>query len=174
MIKKDSPLNNMLKSDTPDMVTWNNTYATGIRQIDDQHRELVKLTNLLFKACLSGSENANTVFKDAMGRMVNYVRFHFCMEQKLLERLNYPGYQEHKKQHETLVFNILEAVKGFDKGVKFVPNHFARTLRDWVFSHIAVFDKGYSIYFHEQIKKGLITEEQIKEGFDGIEVCGTF
>jgi len=97
-----------------------------------------------------------------MSRMVEYVQFHFSTEEKLLTRINYPGFQEHKKQHEIMVFNILQAVKDFNEGGIFVPNHFARTLKDWIFSHIAVSDKSFAIFIHERRKKGLLTDEQLK------------
>ena len=152
----------VLKAGDLEMVAWSDTYATGIEMIDKQHRELVKLTNDLFRACMYGNETAQGVFKESMSRMVEYVRFHFSTEQKLLELVNYPDFHNHKKQHETMVYNILEAVKEHNKGVKFAPNHFTRTLKDWIFSHIAVFDKDYAIYINEQRKKGKITEDQLK------------
>jgi len=162
-MKKNSDLfGSVLKSGDLEMVTWSDTYSTGIEMIDKQHKELVKLTNDLFRACMYGNETAQGVFKDCMSRMVEYVRFHFGTEQKLLELVNYPDYQKHKKQHEEMVYNILEAVKEYDKGVKFAPNHFTRTLKDWIFSHIAVFDKNYAIYIHEQKKKGNLTDEQLR------------
>jgi hemerythrin len=96
-----------------------------------------------------------------MSRMVEYVRFHFSAEQELLLRVKYPGFQEHKKQHDVLVRDILEAVKGYSEGKKFVPNHFVRTLRDWILGHIAHFDKLYASYIVTQKKKGLLSDLEI-------------
>ena len=145
-----------------DIIIWSKTYATGIELIDNQHKELVNLTNDLYRACLAGKDTANTVFKEAMSRMVEYVRFHFGFEQKILANIKYPDYSKHKKQHESLIRNILKAVKEYEKGVKYIPNNFVRTLKDWVFGHIAVFDKTYSIYILEQLKKGFLVEKQLK------------
>ena len=144
-----------------EIVIWEAKYETGIPLIDYQHKELVNLTNQLYKACLLGEEAVQTVFKEAMSRMVEYVRFHFGAEQKLLEAIQYPDFQNHKKMHDTLAGNILEAVKEQNEGKKFVPNNFVRTLRDWVFSHIAIQDKQYALYVVAQKRKGLLTDEQI-------------
>ncbi|MDR2729857.1 MAG: bacteriohemerythrin [Treponema sp.] len=144
-----------------DMVVWDEKYATGIALIDSQHKELFSLTNELFQACLGKEEALEGVFKETMERMVNYVRFHFSAEQELLQRLKYPDYHEHKKQHETLVREILEAVKEYSSGKKFIPNQFVRTLRDWILSHIAVRDKLYAVYIAVQKKKGLLSDLQI-------------
>lgn len=151
----------MLDSDGPKIVGWSEVYATRIENIDNQHKELINLTNELYQACLSGKETANAVFKDAMKRMVDYVNFHFSTEQKLLERVKFPDAAEHKKQHDALIKKILDSVKDFDKGINFVPNNFARTLKDWILSHIAVFDKAYALYIFDLKRKGVITDQQI-------------
>ena len=162
MNTKMDPVDDLFSPSQIEIVSWSESYATGIELIDKQHRELMNLTNELYRACLSGKEKANAAFEDAMSRMVEYVRFHFSNEQKLLEQLKYPDYNKHKLQHDTLVKNILEAVKEYDKGNKFVPNNFVRTLKDWIFGHIAVFDKSYAFYISSQRKKNLITEDQLK------------
>ena len=147
--------------DNKDMVVWDEKYATGIHLIDSQHKELFSLTNELFRACLGEDEALKGVFKETMERMVEYVRFHFGAEQELLQRIKYPDYQEHKKQHDILIWDILEAVKEYNKGEKFVPNQFVRTMRDWILSHIAVTDKQYVLYIAAQKKKGLLTDKEI-------------
>ena len=146
---------------TEQIVSWDKKYATGIDLIDTQHRKLVSLTNELYRACLSGNDEA--VFREAMKSMVSYVRFHFSAEQKLLERINFPGYLSHKKQHDTLVKNILDTVKDYREGKPFVPNNFVRTLKDWIFGHIAFNDKIYAAFVADQIKQGLLSGRQINQ-----------
>jgi len=156
MAKDPKIYESVLKKGDLKIVAWSDTYATGIEMIDNQHKELVKLTNNLYRACLNGNESADTAFKEAITSMVEYVRIHFATEEKLLELINYPDCLIHKKQHEVMRLNILEAVEDYGKGVKFVPNNFARTLKEWIFSHIAVHDKAFAIYIHDQKKKGLL------------------
>ena len=151
----------LLETNNLDLVVWDDKYATGITMIDNQHKELFSLTNELFNACLDGDEMVKTVFKETMERMVAYVRFHFGAEQELLQRINYPQFHEHKKQHEELVLDILDAVKGYNEGKKFVANHFVRTLRDWILSHIALADQLYVSYLAAQKKKGQLSDLEI-------------
>ena len=149
------------KEESPILVTWSELFAVGIDLIDNQHRELVNLTNQLYKACTTSEETLSVLFKDHLHSMVEYVRFHFTAELKLLERIKYPDYQEHKKQHDQLVIQILEAAKEFEGGKKLVPNHFVRTLKDWVFGHIGIYDQQYAAYVREQKHKGLLTDAEI-------------
>ena len=143
------------------LVKWSKDFAVGIELIDNQHMELVNLTNQLYRACLTSPTEIEHTFKEVMGRMVEYVRFHFGTEQKLLERIHYPDYNDHKNRHDQLVKDILEAVNNYGKGMKYVPNNFARTLKDWVFEHIAIYDQIYAAYVREQKSKGLLTDLQI-------------
>ncbi|MCL2184250.1 MAG: bacteriohemerythrin [Treponema sp.] len=155
-------MTNLEPNESLEIVVWEDKYATGISLIDSQHHKLVKLTNQLYLACRKDSDALNTAFKDAMSQMVQYVRFHFNVESKLLEVIGYPEYKSHKKMHDDLIKKILDAVKDFNDGKKFVANQFVRTLKDWVFSHIAVYDKQYSFYILDLLKRGLITEAEIK------------
>jgi hemerythrin len=161
MITKRDHIDDVAGPEAAQIVIWGDKYATGIALIDKQHRELVVLTNELYQACLGRSDLVETAFKNAMSRMVEYVRFHFSEELELLQRIKYPDYAEHKRQHENLIKDILEAANEYKEGRKFVPNHFVRTLKDWVFGHIAVSDKIYSAYVHEQKKKGLLNDKLI-------------
>jgi hemerythrin len=151
----------MTIEENKDLVVWDDKYATGIQLIDNQHKELVSLTNELFRACMDREVIQQEVFKETMKRMVDYVRFHFGAEQELLQRVKYPDFTEHKKQHDTLVRQILESVKEYNEGKKMVPNQFVRTLRDWILSHIAHYDRLYASYIAAQIKKGSLTDNVI-------------
>jgi len=155
-------MNNQNVSNVKEIVVWCDKYATGIERIDAQHRHLVNLTNELYAACFAKEDTLHTAFKDAMVRMVEYVRFHFEDELKILNAINYPDYQNHKKMHDSLIKNIIEASKDYSDGKKFVPNNFVRTLVDWVFSHIAFYDKQYSLYAMDQIRIGLLTQDKLK------------
>jgi hemerythrin len=148
-------------NENTDMVVWDEKYATGIELIDSQHKELFSLTNELFRACMSDDKTLKSVFIETMGRMVEYVRFHFGAEQQILQRINYPDYQEHKRQHDKLVRDILEAVKAHNNGDRLVANQFVRTMRDWILSHIAHTDRLYASYIADQKKKGLLSDKKI-------------
>ena len=158
MIIKTNHLDGNSGADDNDIVTWDTKYITGITSVDKQHKELVDLTNKLYHACLHRSETMDTTFRDAMHRLVEYVCFHFKDEQVILEHIKYPNHFEHKKEHDNLIKDILEASKSYGAGNKFVPNIFVRTLKDWIFSHIAVTDKLYSDFVHEQKRKGLLLD----------------
>ena len=138
------------------LVEWDNKYSVGITLIDDQHKELIRLTNELYQGCFAGNEEAEDFFFKTIRGVLDYTKFHFSAEEKLMENVRYPKYAEHKKQHENFVMQMLNDVKSFQEGKKFVPNNFVRYLKDWILSHIAIMDTLYAKYIHELKKQGTL------------------
>jgi hemerythrin-like metal-binding protein len=89
---------------------------------------------------------------------VKYVKTHFTTEEIIMDRLKYPEYLEHKKEHEEFVAEVLRDVQAFEAGGKLVPLEFAQFLQKWVLNHIAKSDKRYATFFEELRKKGQLDE----------------
>ncbi|MDR1374524.1 MAG: hemerythrin family protein, partial [Treponema sp.] len=98
-------------------------------------------------------EAARHFFLRTIHEAVAYVKYHFSTEEKLMERIRYPGFPAHKTEHHDFVREIIREVRHFQDGRSFVPNMFVRYLRDWVFTHMALSDRGYAGYLAE-LKKG--------------------
>ena len=137
-------------------VVWNEKYSTGIQLIDDQHKELLKLTNELFNSCQEGDHSAGNTFRKILHSIVDYVKYHFSAEEKIFENINYPMAAEHKKQHESFVKRILEDAKSFEEGKNIIPITFARFLKDWILTHIAVHDKQYANFIRNLKRQGIL------------------
>jgi hemerythrin len=138
-------------------VEWDDRYSVGIPAIDNQHKELLNITNNLYNACLKGEDEARAYFREVIRAAFDYVRFHFSAEEKIMFRVHYPDFAAHKQEHEVFVKKILADVVTFEQGKTFVPNAFVRFLRDWVLAHIAVSDKKYSEYIMNLKKHGSLT-----------------
>ncbi|MDR1899901.1 MAG: bacteriohemerythrin [Treponema sp.] len=154
------------------IVEWDDRYKIGIPRIDEQHKKLIDMTNKLYTACLRGDETAKAFFRKTVHEAVDYVRFHFTTEEKILERIRYPNLTFHKKEHENFVKEIIRQVQAFEEGKKFVPNLFVRYLRDWVLTHIAVSDKLYANYLISLKKQGVLTNPDTKEKYAEVPVGG--
>jgi hemerythrin len=134
------------------LVEWDGKYSVGIDMIDTQHKKLIDLTNTLYEGCLAGEEEAKRYFQKTIQGTVDYVKYHFSAEEKLMEHFGYPDIINHKSQHASFIMKILEDVKSFQSGKKFVPNAFVRYLKDWILSHIAVMDRHYADYILHQAR----------------------
>jgi hemerythrin len=132
-----------------DFVEWDDRYSIGIPVIDEQHKALIVITNRLFAGCLKEDAEAKAKFRSIVKEVVDYVKYHFSAEEKILERIGYPGIEGHKREHEFFIRELLAKVQAFEEGQKYVPNLFARFLRDWVLAHIAMSDKAYATYLFD-------------------------
>ncbi|MDR0669342.1 MAG: bacteriohemerythrin [Treponema sp.] len=139
------------------LVKWDDKYSVGIPLIDEQHKELIRLTNELYQGCLAGDAAAQDFFFTTIHKAMDYVKYHFSAEERILENIKYPYLAEHKKQHDDFVFKMVEDVKSFQGGRKFVPNNFVRFLKEWILSHIAIVDTQYAKYIINLKKQGKLT-----------------
>jgi hemerythrin len=147
--------------DAQNFVEWDDRYMTGVQLFDDQHKNLIRLTDELFKSCQEGDTQASETFKKTAHSAVEYVKRHFTAEEKMFENIKYPLAAEHKKQHEAFVKRVLLDVKNFEAGNNFVPLAFARFLREWILTHIAVHDKQYADFIQSLKRKGLLNPDHI-------------
>jgi hemerythrin len=145
-----------MRNDESVLIEWNQRYSVGIPKIDEQHKELVRLTNELYASCLGDDDEMRARFKSTLRALVRYVSDHFGAEERLLQWVHYPRYAEHKKEHESFVKKILEEMDAYLGGKSFVPNNFVRYLKDWILSHIAVSDKHFADYIFSLKKQKCI------------------
>ncbi|MDR2211133.1 MAG: bacteriohemerythrin [Spirochaetaceae bacterium] len=123
-----------------EIVTWHKSYSVNIPLIDAQHKELINLTNKLYRSCLQGRDHSKNVFMEVFRGAVDYVGYHFSTEEKVMERVGYPGYAAHKKEHADFVKAVLKTADELSRGVNPNPLGFVHYLKDWVLTHIAVSD----------------------------------
>jgi hemerythrin len=150
------------------IVEWHDSYSVGIRLVDDQHKELINLTNRLHAASVMGWENSKAAFMSAIRAAVDYVGYHFSTEEKIMERINYPEYKVHKKEHTDFVKEVLSQVQDFQAGRKTSANDFVLFLRDWILAHVGVCDKKLGIYLIKLKKEGALSKMtmQVKKDSD--------
>ena len=139
-----------------DIVTWQKTYSVNIPLIDSQHMALVDLTNKLYRNCLKGRNHSKEVFMEVVRKTVDYVGYHFSTEEKIMERVNYPGFAAHKKEHNAFVMEVLKSVEAFSSGKIYNPIAFVKYLKDWVLTHIAVSDTELGNYLLSLKRNGTL------------------
>ena len=128
-----------------DSVAWDDMFSVGFEPIDDQHKNLVLMTNELFLACKEGAIAADIAFLQTVKKAVEYAETHFADEEGYMLEANYPRFDEHKKQHEDFVASVVKSIEEFEAG-NAKPIEMARFLKKWLLNHIAICDKKYMPY----------------------------
>ena len=126
------------------LLNWSDDLSVKVNGIDNQHKMLVNLINDLHNAMKDGKgkEKLGTILNE----LISYTKYHFSAEEKLMQQKNYPGYQQHKREHEVFTKKVEEFNTQFVAGSLFISNEVLLFLKDWLVGHIKVTDKKYSPY----------------------------
>jgi hemerythrin len=135
-------------------VPWESKYALGVKIIDEQHKHLIDLTNELYEKCHLGETAVHDQFIKTLHMMVKYVIEHFSAEEKIMEQIRFPKIAEQKEQHAVFTKKVIEESKKYASGIMGVPQDLVHFLRDWIISHIAVYDQVLANYIHHLKKTG--------------------
>ena len=134
-----------------ELISWDDKYLVGNSTIDTQHRELVMMTNDFYSGVQIGGVMAKVYFLQTIKGALNYVKTHFADEERMMQKAEYPHFDEHKGQHESFIGEVTRQVRDFEKSDNPDPAGFVRFLMNWILNHIAESDKKYSPYL-EKIK----------------------
>jgi len=127
------------------LLSWNESYAVNVKQFDDQHKKLVDLINALHDGMKVGK--GKEVMGGVLGELCEYTCSHFSAEERLMKIHAFPGYEEHKKEHNLLVIKVQEVQQLFLAGKAPLTQEIMAFLRDWLTKHIQGMDKKYTAYF---------------------------
>jgi len=81
---------------------WDGSLELGEAMIDRQHRRLVDLINAVHEVSEAPEHTDEDVMR-CINAMFLYAKEHFFDEEALMERLCYPGREEHIAMHRTFV-----------------------------------------------------------------------
>ena len=79
------------------LIEWQSAYEIGIKTVDEQHQQLVKLINQLEQT--HKGRQAESEAEQVLVELVNYVRFHFAEEEELMASNNYAETDRHAQLH---------------------------------------------------------------------------
>lgn len=121
---------------------WSENFNTGLPQVDEQHRRLVQLVNVLGSHVAFGSEAPKLI--SLLDELTEYTHYHFRTEEDIWHRYftGDPAEIEHHRAHETFI----EALTGFKNKANAIPlesllEDILTFLTRWLAFHILEDDK---------------------------------
>ncbi len=132
---------------------WNDSLSVGVDLIDEQHKMLIQRIHDVSSSIESG-QGENEIVK-TLDFLVDYTHFHFSTEENHMKKLNYPGFEDHKKKHEELRVTLSGMEKDFDEegATKELADSINTFLVNWLTHHI----KGVDVQFGAFLKEKGIT-----------------
>ena len=127
------------------MFTWTSALAIGIEEIDAQHQELFRRADRFVRAL----ENTD---RQEIGILLSYLRMycitHFGAEEAWMREVSYPGYAEHKGQHDRFVKDILSLSNEHEKrrGPGLEAMRVGTWISSWLKEHVTETDVAFARY----------------------------
>lgn len=125
---------------------WTDDLATGVRQIDLQHQELIEIINDLEDGLEAGSELGT--LNDGLLRLTSYVMFHFATEETLMrDKLRNKEHQDHHlNEHRAFTEKITRLKSEVMEGdARANLADLVNFLKGWLVEHINKTDKALSL-----------------------------
>lgn len=130
------------------LIEWKDEYDLEIAEIDDQHRHLCNLINILIHA--QNLNKGNDVLKDTIVELVNYTQTHFKDEEAHMLRNSYPNYKKHQKMHQMMIDQIIAFLQSYKAGKTLTPDQILDFMLNWFLKHVTRQDKEYGQFLKEK------------------------
>lgn len=118
--------------------------SIGDYKIDSQHKKLFEIFENLLEALAEGK--GKDVILKVFDELSQYAIYHFNDEEELMEKINYPYFYIHKKEHQLFTANINYLIERYKYEYYNVTSETADFLFHWLKNHIMAEDKKIAYY----------------------------
>ena len=134
------------------LVNWNVSLSVGVSEVDQQHRKLISIINMLDDAARAGK--GSEVISEILDRLIIYTATHFKTEEKYFDEFEYAEADEHKEEHATFIERVAkysaDLNSGSEAGRRAVAEELMSFLELWWKYHILETDMKYAKLFREK------------------------
>ena len=123
---------------------WDSTLSVQVEEIDEDHRRLVELFNILNHSVIEG--DAMNYIAAVMEELISCTVWHFRHEERLMLKYGYEEIAEHKMEHQELIKSAKELQQKVLQAGKLVANEDIEFLEHWLTEHILTADMKLGSY----------------------------
>ena len=123
---------------------WSQTLSVEVKEVDDDHRRLVDLFNMLNHAVNDGSDARYIGI--VMEELVNCTAWHFSHEERLMLKHGFEDFEAHKAEHEELLAAARELQQQRQQQGGQISNEDIEFLEHWLTAHILTTDMKMGAY----------------------------
>jgi hemerythrin len=120
-------------------IIWKPDFLIGIDAIDSEHREIFERLLALERGMLA--RDPWHVMQFLLADVAHALKFHFAVEEALLEMIGFPGRDAHRQQHMTLTLELSELEKKIKKSNS--PADLVHFFEEWFIKHVLVEDRQF-------------------------------
>jgi hemerythrin-like metal-binding protein len=119
-------------------LVWDEILSVGVEEIDEDHRKLVNVFNVLNHAVIDGE--SPEYLAATLKELINCTVWHFSHEERLMLKHRYPEIEEHKAEHRDLIDSAKELQQQILQAAKPVAAEHIEFLERWLTGHILTTD----------------------------------
>jgi hemerythrin len=131
-------------------MNWKNEFRVGIRDIDEQHQEIITCISSI-KQAVAQQDRWSDVHLGFVN-LADLAQIHFKVEESLMRILDYPRLAEHVEDHKQFLA-VLKTLKE-----RVLTTHVSQdnihSLHEWWEKHIQMHDKPYALHFLKRTALG--------------------
>jgi len=128
-------------------LVWDHILSVGIDEIDEDHRKLVNLFNMLNHSVTEG--DVPDYLEAVLEELINCTVWHFSHEERLMLKYDYEGIAEHKMEHQELIKSARELQQQILQAGNLVAKEDIEFLEHWLTEHILTADMKLGSYLVE-------------------------
>jgi hemerythrin-like metal-binding protein len=132
---------------------WNPAWESGVRLIDEQHRQLLAQFESLMAAI--HSDSAKERVPGILAFLAAYVETHFSTEEACMRAAEYPGLVEHQAIHDQMRAQVTRLVDESTRDSTTLTEELVDFLTEWLLGHINEVDRPMAQFL-------------LRYGFDGM------
>ena len=125
------------------MLIWNDNCSIGVDLIDTQHKYIFEIGNKIYALLKTDlqTDKYNDIILIAQ-ELRDYTKYHFKCEEDYMLKINYPGYEDQKKEHNNFIKQLEEIdISDIPKNQQKYIEDLMNIVFDWLLSHILEKDK---------------------------------
>ena len=124
------------------VIVWDERYSVGVKELDEQHKQLFKMLDNLFES-MDTAINSRTV-SEVLAGLKKYALVHFETEERYMSECGYTDMENHKWEHEQFRKKVDNLCSGRAARPELVLTDILDFLYTWLTNHILSCDKKYA------------------------------
>ena len=119
-------------------IAWGHILSVEVDEIDDDHKKLIKIFNILNHAVMEGE--SPDYLAAVLEELINCTVWHFSHEERLMLKYGYKEMEAHKAVHRKLIQGARELQEKILRAGKAVVDEDIEYLEHWLTEHILTDD----------------------------------
>ena len=128
-------------------IKWNDKLSVGIDIIDEDHKKLLGMINQLQTAAHYQTDEA--LIESTLNDLMDYTKYHFSREEKMMQKNNYPDFESHKLQHVAMINQVTGFINEYRVDKTRTIDNVIVYLKTWLINHINGSDQEYAPFIKD-------------------------